>query len=203
MAQTGCLILGDNEKEFGAEDFKNLGVKSPVYDSKGWNKYFEKTHEPASFPRIVNENPFIHAMTHDPVVRASIHNGLEWYKVKKEGLPEVTFKQADMLNSLDTNRQAKTMVYVMANSGSYVMGKNPYGFSNMMLDIKQKNQGKNVYVVFGYLEQSKLSDKSKLANFINCQMDKYGFREIPIAELVSLGVTRPQNVKGLIYRLER
>lgn len=204
-AKTGCLVLSDVEHEYAQGENKAYKEKSPIED-EGWDNYLIKTQRPQGFDKITKEYPFMKYYENDPVVKKSIGSGLEWYEINKEGLPEVSFEQGDMLDYLKSDDEAQNVVYVMANSSAYVFQNNPNDFIKLFQRIKENNKGKNVFVALGDIENMLLNSnrlgipyRTRLA--LNGIIDALGFKHVSPYELRQLGILSDETTSNKLYKL--
>ena len=142
----------------------------------------------------------------DPVVKKSIGSGLDWYEINKEGLPEVSFECADMRDCLKSDDEAQNVVYVMANSAAYVFQNNPNDFIKLFQQIRENNEGKNVFVALGDIENMLLNTnrlgipfRTQLA--LNGIIDSLGFKHVSPYKLRQLGILADETTSNKLYKL--
>ena len=206
-AKTGRIVCSDIEKDRYPDLEKNTsGLESPIY-GKGWDKYLIKSKRPEGFNRLLNQEPCLQYMEFDPVARKQIGKGLNWYEINKQGLPQVDFKAGDMLDNLDTDSDSKNAVYVIANAGAYLLEKDPNKFIKLFSDIKEKNQGKKVFVVLGDMENRLLNNPNQriispsLQFALNLSLNSMGYHQIDEDLAKSFGSKDYKNVASKILTL--
>ncbi len=199
LSNTGCLVLSSIEKKYAEGTGFVSYDKSPLA-GKGWHKYLTKTQRPEKFNEILEKYPYTKYMECDPVVNKSIGNGLDWYEINKEGLPEVKFECADMRNCVKPNENVDNQVYVIANSAAYLIEKNPNDFIKLFQDIKQQNKDKkNVYVVVGNLENRFFN--SLRGMMMQANINSLGFDHVSEKDLKKLGIKGNKEAASKIYKL--
>ena len=207
IAKTGKIVCSDTEKDkYTINEYNISGLKSPVYGD-GWDKYLIKSSRPEDFNQLLKKEPCLKYLEYDPVARINIGNGMNWYEVNKEGLPEVKFTSGDMLNHLESEKDSKTVVYVLANAGAYLIEKDPNKFTQLFIDIKEKNKGKKVYVVLGDMENRLLHNPNQriinptLQFILNLNINSLGYRQIDEDLAKSFGSKDYKTVASKIYTL--
>lgn len=208
-AKSGKIVCSDIERKYADEYEMDMG-KSPI-SGDNWEKYLEKTTAPDEFLQLVEKYPYLSYMENDPVVRKTIGNGLEWYKVNKEGLPEITFEVGDMRDYLTSDEDCEQEVYVVANSAAYLLEINPDEYVNLFKKIADENRGKNkdVYVVVGSVENKLLSPKYSASLNIprhkqeqmKQQISNSGFENVSEFKLRKKGIIPYKETASLIYKL--
>ena len=201
LSNTGHLVLSSIEKEYADGSVIVSKDKSPL-KGKGWDNYLIKTQRPEEFNKIKEHYPYTKYMEYDPVVNKSIGDGLEWYKVNKEGLPDVNFECADMRTSIKPNEDAENEVYVIANSAAYLISKDPNDFLKIFSDIKEQNKNKkNVYVVVGNLENH-FFNSSVMGFVMKAYINDMGYENVTGSNLKKLGIKGNQEAASKIYKLK-
>jgi len=207
LANTGKIVCSDIEKEYANNLVKG---RTPLTGS-GWDKYLQKTSRPENFSKLVDTYPQLAYAEKEPVARKTIGNGLEWYRVNQENLPEITFKKDDLFNQLNSTDNVKNEVYVVANTAGYMLEKGPEAYIKIFEDIKNANKGnnKNIYVVVGDLEQVQLNPnmRTMIANsdkfMIRHAIKELGFSNLSESELDLLDVNCPKEAASKIYKLAK
>ena len=207
-AKTGRIVCSDIEKNEYPNAEKNAsGLESPIY-GEGWDKYLIKSTRPQAFNQLLRKEPCLKYLEFDPVAGKSTSNGkMSWYEINKVGLPQVNFKSGDMLDNLDSDKESKNVVYVIANAGAYLIEKNPNDFIKLFGDIKEKNKGKKVYVVLGDMENRLLNNPNQriispsLQFALNLSLKSMGYYQIDEDLAKSFGSKDYQNVASKILTL--
>lgn len=210
VAKTGCTVLpkqyigiGDAERDEMAKKYRRIAH----------DKYLTKTKRPEGFGDALKKYPKLQFLECDIAAESSIGNGLDWYKVQTEKLPEITFKKGDMRDFLNSTEGAEAEVYVLANSVSYLAQKGgKEDIINVFKEIKEQNKGKgkDVYVIIGDMEQHLLDsppyvkfatidhqDKAEIKNSIK----RFGFEEVSEFKLRKLHIADHKNTAKKIYKL--
>lgn len=216
IAKTGKVLCSDIERDYANQTLLS-GIEYSPLGGTGWDKHLKKTSRPENFEKLKTKYPYIRYMEFDPVAHKGIGRGIEWYEVNKKGLPDIEFKTGDMRDNLEFDENFDTEIYVIANSGGYVMQKDPMGFLDMFETIKRNKdnaekktgKNKNAYIVIGGLEAKVLYNQSA-ARYINMtpfEQQAYrdgllarGFELLDEKELQSKGVSNPEKAAGKIYR---
>ena len=212
LARTGKVVCSTIEKQYANATADIIGGKSPL-KGDGWDKYLKLSKAPACYKDLKKAYPFLKYLTLDPIVQKTIGNGLNWYEINKEDLPPVEFRGGDMLDNLAFDDDSDAVVYVVANSASYLYGQSPDKFIGLFEKIKEENKDKNkdIYVVIGMLEESLLSPYlANSSSTAQAQRDKIrtrrriselGFENIPIKKLKKIGIDNYTQAGSRIYRL--
>lgn len=201
LSNTGCLVLSSIEKDYANNEIFVSHDKSPL-KGKGWHKYLTKTERPEQFNETLKKYPYTKYIEFDPVVNKTIGNGLEWYDVNKEGLPDVQFECGDMRKSIKPNNDADNQVYVIANSAAYLLQENPNDFIKLFMDIKEENKNKkDVYVVVGNLE-NRFLNSSVMGFVMSSHINALGFEHVSDKDLKKLGIKGNQEAASKIYKLK-
>lgn len=207
LAKTDHIICSDIEKTLYVErEFDRSGLKSPVA-GEGWNKYLIQSSRPKEYEMLCKKEPCLNYMEYDIASGKEIGHGIEWYKINKEGLPQVEFKTGDIRTSLDSDKDSKNVVYVIANTGAYLAEKDPNDFIKLFNDIKEKNRGKNVYVVLGDMENIMLNSSQQgmidpnLQYLLNLFIKNMGYSSINKEQVKNLGLTNYEEVASKILKL--
>lgn len=212
IAKTGRITCSDVERKYASGKGEKTGNESPVKGDK-WDNYLIKSTRPEGFTRALENHPFLKYVEYDPAANKSIGNGIEWYEINQDGLPETTFEQGDMLKHLDPDDEAQNEVYVVANSAAYlIQNKGEEAYIKLFQDIKEKNEGKNknVYVVVGDVENRVLSPvaikqmgiPAKMQNGIRRSIKELGFEKISDTKLRKKGVANYKDAASKIYVLK-
>lgn len=211
IAKTGAIVCSDIEKKYANGNYDRTGSSSPLR-GEGWDKYLTKSERPEGFEQALEKYPFLQYVECDPVARKTIGNGLEWYEINKEGLPEIEFKQGDMRNHTFSNDEVEAEVYVIANSGAYLAESNPDDYIKLFEDIKNANKGKgkDVYVVIGDVELSLtnpamsrlLGIRPGTQNRIKHSITDLGFEKVSDTKLRKKGVEHYKDAANKIYKLK-
>lgn len=207
IAKTGCIVLSDIEHDYAQGKTAIFKEKSPIaYD--GWNKYLTETKRPKIFSEILKKHPYMRFYENDPIVNKKIGQGLNWYKINQEGLPKISFECGDMFDYLEPDKEAQNVIYVMANSSGYILGKNPCDFLNLFGQIKERNKGKKVFIALGNIEYNMLNLQGFFLSphtqlNVNSCIEQLGFKKIPEYELANFGIKDNYVTSKKIYKLEQ
>lgn len=211
VAKTGKIVCSDIERVYANNTSDAPGAKSPI-KGDGWEKYLIKSDAPEGFELMKKKYPCLKYMELDPVAVKQIGMGLDWYEVNKENLPEVTFKQGDMMDNIKCDEQAKNIVYVIANSSAYILEKSPEKFVELFEKIKEENKGsgKKIYVVLGQVEYNIISPSGRIKgllaqntkDFVRRRIKQLGFEKLPEKKYRKLGIVQEKEASEKIYQLK-
>lgn len=210
LAKTGKIVCSDIEKKYASDYEKELG-KSPISGS-GWNRHLKKTTRPDNFIQLAKKYPFLVYIENDPVVGKTIGNGLNWYEINQEGLPETAFETGDMRDYLTSTEGAEQEVYVVANSAAYLAEINPDEYVNLFKKIADENKGKNkdVYVVVGSVENKLVNPRYSAALGIprgkqqrmKTDILNAGFENVSEFKLRKKGIVPYKETAACIFKLK-
>ena len=200
LAKTDCIVMSSVERDYAEGKGMLSRDRSPL-KGLGWNKYLTKTERPEEFNEILERYPYTIYLEKDPAVNKKIGQGLEWYRINKNGLPKVEFECADMRNSLAPSEHTDNQIYVLANSSGYIYQKNPDEFFTLFKKIKELNKDKkNVYVVLGSVEEF-IFNNSITGMLARNTLHSIGFKNIPTIRLEKLGIAGKEDASAKIYEL--
>ncbi len=211
IAKTGKIVCSDVERKYANGTGVKTGYESPVKGDK-WNYHLKLSTRPEGFDTLLAQYPQLKYYERDPVVRKCIGEGLDWFEVNKEGLPETTFTKGDMLNHLTPDKDSDAVVYVVANTAGYLMERGIDDYIGLFEKIKKENEGskRKVYVVVGDVENTLLSPNSIKTmgikqgeqNRIRNSITNLGFDKIPDHKLRKAGVVNYKDAANKIYQLK-
>lgn len=158
LAKTGKISCAEVEKFYANYTPDNRLSSSPL-KGRGWDKYLSETSRPENFTDLVKRYPFLRYMEKDPVAGITLGKGINWYKVNKEDLPQITFETGDMMKHTTSTKDTDAEVYVIANSGGYLLVENPDSYIYFFNNIKNANKDskRDVFVITGELENTMLN----------------------------------------------
>lgn len=208
-AKTGKIMCSDIEKNYAANEPNVTGLVSPLF-LDGWNKYLTKCPRPKEVEALQQKYPCMRYIDFNPIEGTTLGNGNNWYDINKEGLPKVSFKTGDMFDNLEPeNKEVKNVVYVIANTAAYLLEENPAKFVKLFSDIKEKNKGKNVYVVLGKMEYIVLKDPNprfilngNLRQIVNNAINSLGYKNISEDEAKKFGSIDYKEIAAKITKLQ-
>lgn len=197
MAKSGYLVCTDTEKILA--NHSHVYNDSPLANG-GWDKYLsQQAKGPENFNELTKKYPELSQITREYITGSSIGNGMNWYKVNTDGLPETEFIQSDMRDYVRRPpSEKKTQVYVMANSAAYLAAGSVPQFLNLIEDIKNQNIRKDTYLVFGDMELNIFKQAPSLKETIK----RFGFEPLSKEQLRNTGVQYSDEIYEKIWKLK-